>query len=243
MPQAAVYSWPWERGLHILAMLTTVNYVGSFLFEVGFFWRMGPGAMTAFSFSEHVVHAAMVIVTLTGMFGILATIAALQMTTFSVLGKFIVPRLTKSTVMRVVISSGLAAPIIMIGGAIGLHGKVTFNPAVAISILGVVSYLAYAASESWKWPNVIWMIPASLTALTLPAALGYSQFLLTLRNADRSPIALIAGRRSIDGGLIFVGSEKVILQTKKGLLLVSLDGSFIGKHPVKAAATVSRLPV
>jgi hypothetical protein len=230
-----------ERMVQILGIATVLYYIASFAYEVGFFWEIGPVYLSAFSMADHITHAATLGVISVGGFLVGTAIygfflhiteGATGIATPEVTADDPPPMQPSPEVPSVMwLTAGLWAAL-LIGYAymfvlpdlrFGLGPSSLFRTS-ALLLGAVFVYAASRREEEREQALRFSIVPLVLCAALLPSAAGEWAYEAAIEHRERIMLNL-GGARIVDGSTVFVGANRLIVATDRGLYLLSEDGT------------------
>jgi hypothetical protein len=229
-----------ERLASTIGLIGLCYTIVAFFVELGFFWELGINAMTAFSLSEHILHATALMTSLLGPIVLVAVSLCILVAAFTRgrPAKAAGPRIVSSRtawIMRFAYS-GVAIGLLILAWAMmrdqGFAPSVTFIVTTAFFLLTFVALIGSLSAAGSSTPKSA--IERTLTmrrfllaqgvamGMAFATGLGSLQFSYLLEYTPAVKIRLKDGEH--DGKMVFAGASKVVVQQDGQNCLLSIDG-------------------
>lgn len=216
-----------EGWLAKIAIATFVYYTLTFAFEIGYFWDIGVGYMSAFSISEHAVHAASATM---ASLGAIAAIYFIGM--YPAVG---LKRDEPSSAPQAIGGSNqptaqqkisFAILIVLAVGAFGLDEvprilREGLGPAILCGMLLTSAMVTGLGARTFGWRRIFWVYPALIAAVLAPFAFGQSEFKSALNGKKAIYISMTVSGKPTQVPAIFLGTERMLVSGPKSPIFVS----------------------
>lgn len=209
-----------------IAVATFAYYCLTFTFEIGYFWKIGIGYVSAFSITEHSVHASSFVI---GGAGVAIIIYfAMMYPAVGLTGEDSTPPFRPPSKTEEIHWTSRVAFFLLITMFITTYAwdelpelfRLGFTPASFFGLVFSVAMLAYFAMRTFRVPAVFWVYPAVIAAIISPVALeqlSYDSFTRT-KSATFSNVAI--GGKQKKAKVLFFGTERMLIQSSEAPALV-----------------------
>lgn len=217
-----------ESILPKIAIATLIYYCLSFAFEIGYFWQIGVIYMSAFSLTEHTVHAASSALSILGVIAFLYLISmypAIGMDTSKEQVSWQPPAADEPIHWTRYVS--FCVILVMFIGTYAIYEapdklRNGYTPSSLFGLLFMLSMIAYLSMLTFRTSRLFWIYPAFLTAMISPVALGESAYLTAIKST-KMQYAVDGSSQSATA--IFFGSERVMLTSNGRVSILSYDAA------------------
>lgn len=226
-----------ETVVTVAAASTIFYYVVAFCFEVGFFWEIGLGYLSASGIGEHLAHAGasflvsvLFILSMLFLLGMQAVIRHYVEVLLGVVPQEPAPSAPKAplTPLRKLVVALLVAPAFVMLAAY-LFGTLIpmlaeeFTAGAMLGVLAVICAAAYLLESLLGSRTRWWLGPAVLCGMFAPTAFGELEYNRLLAEPASSSFKLKGTDRIAQGTMIFAGTSKFIMMKDGRCCLVDYD--------------------
>lgn len=209
-----------------IAVATFVYYCLTFAFEIGYFWKIGIGYMSAFSITEHSVHASSFVI---GGAGVAIIIYfAIMYPAVGFTGEDRTPPFRPPSKTEKIHWTRRLAFFLLFTMFVSTFGwdefpelvRSGFTPSSFFGLVFSVSMLAYFAMLTFRLPAIFCVYPAIIAAIISPVALGQLSYDSFTRAKSATFSAVTVDGKQKKAKVLFFGTDRMLIQTSAAPALV-----------------------
>jgi len=209
-----------------IAVATFLYYCLTFAFEIGYFWKIGIGYMSAFSITEHSVHASSFVIGGAGVAVIIyfaMMYPALGLSDKDTAPPFRPPSKNEEIywTRRVAFFALLSMFIITYAwDEVPEWFRLGFTPSSFFGLVFSVAMLAYFAMLTFRLSAIFCVYPAVMAAVISPVALGQLSYDNFTREKSATFSTVTVNGKPTKAKVLFLGTDRMLIQSSEAPALV-----------------------